>query len=56
MPVDLLGDHPGERRRGHTGRSRHVLLGMLGGERGGEGLIPALAGDVQGPGSRCEFF
>ena len=51
LPVDLVGDH-----RGHTGRSCHVLLGMLGGERDGEGLIPVLAGFVQGPGSRCEVL
>ena len=56
LPVDLLGDHRGRRRRGHTGRSRDVLLGMPGGERGGEGLIPVLAGGVEGFGSGCEFL
>ena len=52
LPVDswgIIGDGAGG---DITGRSRHVLRGMLGGER----LIPALVGDVQGPGSRCEVL
>ena len=56
LPVDswgIIGDGAGG---DITGRSRHVLRGMLGGGRGGEGLILALVGDVQGPDSRCEVL